>query len=71
MLARAVVGVHVAMTPAQVRHLVDRAFRIALAERTVTCIVLPKDVQEMDYEDPPRAYGSIHSPLSHPGSRTS
>jgi len=30
--------VHMASTPNQVRHLVDRAVRIALAERTVTCI---------------------------------
>src|SRR5881227_3272927 len=30
--------------PAQVRHVVDRAIRIALAERTVTCIILPNDV---------------------------
>src|SRR5213596_1106604 len=29
-----------AMAPAQMRHLVDRAFRIALAERTVTCIII-------------------------------
>lgn len=41
---------HVAMTPAQVRHLVDRAVRTALAERTVTCLILPKDVQELSCE---------------------
>ena len=39
--------VHMASTPAQVRHLVDRAIRIAKAERTVTCIIFPNDVQEM------------------------
>ncbi|HVJ92647.1 MAG TPA: thiamine pyrophosphate-binding protein, partial [Labilithrix sp.] len=49
------------MAPTQARHLVDRAFRIALAERTVTCIVLPKDVQEMPHEEPPRKHGSVHS----------
>lgn len=27
---------------------IDRAMRIAKAERTVTCVVLPKDVQELD-----------------------
>ncbi len=32
--------VHMASTPEQVRHLVDRAVRIAQAERTVTCIIL-------------------------------
>lgn len=53
--------VQLATEPAQVRHLVDRAFRIALTERTVTCIIVPKDLQEMDYEDPPRSHGSVHS----------
>ncbi len=58
--------VHMAATPAQVRHLVDRAVRIARAERTVTCIILPKDVQEMDaVETPPRAHGTIHSGLGY------
>ncbi len=32
--------------PAQIRHLVDRAVRIALAERTVTCIIVPNDLQD-------------------------
>src|SRR5213079_780705 len=32
--------VHQAAVPAQIRHLVDRAIRIALVERTVTCIIL-------------------------------
>src|SRR6478672_7289650 len=41
--------VHMLMEPSQIRHLVDRAVRIARAERTVTCIILPKDVQELDY----------------------
>src|SRR2546426_10832849 len=31
---------------AQIRHLVDRAHRIALAERTVTCIIVPNDLGE-------------------------
>ncbi|MGF9694152.1 thiamine pyrophosphate-requiring protein [Rhizobium sp. 0TCS1.26] len=47
--------------PAQVRHLVDRAVRIALANRTVTAIILPNDLQEMPYEEPPRDHGTIHS----------
>ena len=40
----------VAMTSEQIGHLVDRAIRTALAERTVTCLILPKDVQELPYE---------------------
>jgi pyruvate dehydrogenase (quinone) len=50
-----------ASTPAQVRHLVDRAVRIALAHRTVTAIVLPNDLQDEPYEDPPHAHGTLRS----------
>jgi len=34
--------------PAQVRHVIDRAIRIALDQRTVTCVIVPNDVQELD-----------------------
>src|ERR1700759_5872761 len=37
-----------ASSPAQVRHLVDRAVRIALARKTVTVIILPNDIQDAD-----------------------
>ncbi|HEX6315705.1 MAG TPA: thiamine pyrophosphate-requiring protein, partial [Gemmatimonadaceae bacterium] len=54
--------VHMASTPEQMRHLVDRAMRIAKVERTVTCIIIPNDVQELDaVETPPRKHGTIHS----------
>ncbi|HYL43864.1 MAG TPA: thiamine pyrophosphate-binding protein, partial [Ktedonobacteraceae bacterium] len=36
--------VHMCTDATQMRQLVDRAVRIALAERTVTCIIMPKDV---------------------------
>jgi pyruvate dehydrogenase (quinone) len=29
-----------------VRHCVDRAFRIAMDQRSVTCLIFPKDIQE-------------------------
>ncbi len=48
-------------TPAQMRHLIDRALRIAKARRTVTAIIVPNDVQEMDAAEPPHTHGSIHS----------
>src|SRR5205809_7167146 len=38
--------VQMASTPAKIRSLVDRAVRIARAERTVTCIVLPNELHE-------------------------
>ena len=51
--------VQMASTPTQVRHLVDRAMRIAIAERTVTCIIIPSDVQEMEaVPSPGRKHGS-------------
>jgi pyruvate dehydrogenase (quinone) len=54
--------VHMASDPAQIRHLVDRALRIALAERTVTCIIIPNDIQESPaVTKPSRAHGTIHS----------
>jgi pyruvate dehydrogenase (quinone) len=57
--------IQVAMAPAQVRHLVDRALRIAKSERVVTCLVIPKDLQEDDaVEEPPRAHGTVHSSTS-------
>lgn len=39
--------VQVAMVPEQIPHLVDRAVRIALDQRTVTCLILPHDLQEL------------------------
>ena len=56
--------VFMASTPEQVRHLVDRAMRIAKVERTVTCIILPGDLQELDaVEEPPRTHASVHSSI--------
>ena len=43
-----------ASVPSQVRHLLDRAIRVALGERRVTTLILPNDLQEMPYQDPPR-----------------
>lgn len=45
--------VHVLSTPEQAHHLIDRAFRSALAERTVTAIIVPHDVQNEDAPPPP------------------
>ncbi|WP_230849102.1 thiamine pyrophosphate-requiring protein [Legionella saoudiensis] len=54
--------VYMASTPAQVRHLVDRAIRIAKAERTVTCVILPNDIQLLNaVEVPNRVHGTLHS----------
>jgi pyruvate dehydrogenase (quinone) len=59
-----------ASVPAQVRHLVDRAIRIAIGERRVTAIVLPNDLQEEAYEEPPRAHGTVHSGVGYSKPKT-
>jgi pyruvate dehydrogenase (quinone) len=54
--------VQTCMEPAQARHLVDRGIRVALAERGVSTIIFPEDVQEEPaVESPPRAHGSVYT----------
>src|SRR4051812_15293026 len=54
--------VHVGSVPEQFPHLIDRAVRIALAERTVTCVIVPGDLQQMDaVTQPPNVHGTVHS----------
>jgi pyruvate dehydrogenase (quinone) len=56
--------VETAVDPAQVRHLIDRALRVALARRAPTAIVLPTDVQAADaVEEPPHEHGTAHSAI--------
>ena len=55
-----------ASTPEQVRHLVDRAFRIAIAERRVTTVVLPANIQVAPaVEHPPHLHGYEHSSIGY------
>jgi pyruvate dehydrogenase (quinone) len=58
--------VQVLMVPAQAPHLIDRAIRIAKSTRSVTCIIVPDDVAETDYEEPPRAHGAVFSEIGFP-----
>jgi pyruvate dehydrogenase (quinone) len=54
--------VQTVMSPVQVRHVLDRALRIAAAERCVTCVIVPNDLQEMPaVPSPPRKHGSVYS----------
>jgi pyruvate dehydrogenase (quinone) len=53
--------VQMATVPEQVRHLVDRAVRIALAEHTVTCLIIPNDLASEEASEPPHVHGTIHS----------
>jgi len=58
--------VHMAANPASIRQLVDRGLRIATAHHTVTCIILPNDIQEMDAKEaPPRQHGSTFTGIGY------
>src|SRR5690606_5898980 len=55
--------------PAQARQVIDRAFRIAKAERTVTAVIIPNDVQEEKAEkEPPKQHGSVFTGIGYPDS---
>jgi pyruvate dehydrogenase (quinone) len=57
--------VQMAIEPSQTRHLIDRAMRNALAKKTVSCIIFPNDLQEINYEEPARHHGTIHSSIGY------
>jgi pyruvate dehydrogenase (quinone) len=60
--------VQMATHPAQMRHLVDRAMRIAHERRTVTCIIIPNDLQEEKaVATPPHEHGTIHTGIGYTG----
>ena len=46
---------------AQVRHITDRAVRVAIAENGVGVIILPKDIQDSPWEEPQQAHGFTRS----------
>jgi pyruvate dehydrogenase (quinone) len=56
-----------ASVPSQLRHLIDRAVRIASTRRTVTCVIIPNDLQELTYEDPPLIHGTTHTGVGYAG----
>ena len=68
-LFKDVAGDYLAMAsvPGQVRQLIDRAVRIASTRRCVTCVILPTDLQLLDYKDPPVVHGATHTGTGHAG----
>ena len=55
--------VHMATVPQQFPGLIDRAIRTAYAERTPTCVIIPADVQELEYEPPEHAFKMVPSSI--------
>ncbi|MCW2941179.1 MAG: pyruvate decarboxylase [Actinomycetia bacterium] len=64
-LFKDVAGAYVQMVtvPEQLPNVLDRAIRIALAERAPTAIIIPADVQELEYSAPTHAFKMVPSSL--------
>ena len=43
-----------------------RAVRIAQNKRSVTCIIIPNDLQLLTYKDPPLVHGTTHTGVGFP-----
>jgi len=56
--------------PDQVRHCLDVAIRVALSRKTVTCLVLPNDLQEASAtQSPPQKHGTTISGIGYSSPR--
>ncbi|MGI5405043.1 thiamine pyrophosphate-requiring protein [Streptomyces sp. CA-135486] len=49
--------------PEQLPNVIDRAMRTAYARRTVTAVIIPADVQELDYSPPTHAFKMVPSSM--------
>jgi len=47
------------MEPASARHVIDRAIKSAYEERRPAIVIVPEDVGEEPYSDPPREHGAV------------
>ncbi|MFE9611144.1 thiamine pyrophosphate-requiring protein [Streptomyces sp. NPDC006012] len=52
--------------PEQLPNVLDRALRTAMARRSVTAVIIPADVQELDYTPPQHAFKMVPSSLGMP-----
>jgi pyruvate dehydrogenase (quinone) len=55
--------VQMVTVPEQLPNVLDRAIRIAIAERAPTAIIIPSDVQELPYSGPTHAFKMVPSSL--------
>jgi pyruvate dehydrogenase (quinone) len=55
--------VQMVTVPEQLPNVLDRALRIALAQRAPTAVIIPSDVQELEYTPPTHAFKMVPSSL--------
>ncbi len=53
--------VQTCMVPQQLPNLIDRAIRIALTEHAPTCVIVPSDVFDLEYEPPGHEFKQVPS----------
>jgi pyruvate dehydrogenase (quinone) len=62
--------VHMLSVPEQLPEVIDRAVRIAKDQRTVTCVIVPNDIQDEDaVEVAPHAHGFVNSGVGYSAPR--
>lgn len=61
--------VQICMHPGQIRQLIDRAVQVARAARSVTAVIIPADIQEEPFKEPPREHGVVYTSPNQPRSR--
>ena len=57
--------VQMCTVPQQLPNLIDRAIRVAVSESAPTCIIIPSDVFDLDYEPPGHAFKQVPSSVGH------
>ena len=55
--------VQMVTVPEQLPNVLDRAIRVALAERAPTAVIIPSDVQELEYSAPTHAFKMVPSSI--------
>ena len=55
--------VHVVNVPEQLPNVLDRAIRVAMSRRAPTAIIVPNDVQELEYSPPAHAFKMVPGSL--------
>ncbi|MDA4110369.1 thiamine pyrophosphate-requiring protein [Mycolicibacterium holsaticum] len=55
--------VQMVTVPEQLPNVLDRAIRVALSERAPTAVIIPSDVQELEYSPPQHAFKMVPSSL--------
>jgi pyruvate dehydrogenase (quinone) len=53
--------VHMVTVPEQLPNVLDRAIRVAMAERAPTALIIPADVQELEYSPPAHEFKMVPS----------